>query len=94
MIGDSLFWRVPVNSLQEAADDSYHYYMIGFYLDNKTQAGWHPISVRMQGPRTELTYVVTTVNTKSRSRRMGRPVRGFNPLPLATPPVLARRELD
>jgi len=44
------------NCLQEAADDSHHYYMLGFYLDNKTKLGWHPINVRLNGPRTELTY--------------------------------------
>jgi VWFA-related protein len=42
--------------LQEAADDSHHYYLLGFYLDDKTKPGWHPISVRLDGPRTELTY--------------------------------------
>lgn len=44
------------NCLQEAADDSHQYYMLGFYLDNKTKPGWHPINVRLDGPRTELTY--------------------------------------
>lgn len=44
------------NCLQEAADDSHHYYMLGFYLDHKTKPGWHPINVRLDGPRTELTY--------------------------------------
>ncbi len=44
------------NCLQEAADDSRNYYMLGFYLDKKTKPGWHPISVKLNGPRTELTY--------------------------------------
>jgi VWFA-related protein len=44
------------NCLQEAAEDSHDYYMIGFYLDKDAKAGWHPISIKLNGPRTELTY--------------------------------------
>jgi VWFA-related protein len=44
------------NCLQEAAADSHHYYMLGFYLDGNTKPGWHSINIRLDGPRTELTY--------------------------------------
>ena len=44
------------NCLQEAATDPSHYYMLGFYLDNTTKPGWHSINVKLDGPRTELSY--------------------------------------
>lgn len=44
------------NCLQEAAEDSHSYYMLGFYLDKNTKPGWHSINVKLEGPRTELNY--------------------------------------
>lgn len=44
------------NCRQEAADDSHHYYMICFYLDERTRPGWRQISVKLDGPRTEVNY--------------------------------------
>ncbi len=44
------------NCLQEAAEDSHDYYMLGFYLDKDTRPGWHSINVKINGPRTDLNY--------------------------------------
>lgn len=35
------------NCLQEFSNDSHDYYMLGYYVDKKTKAGWHAISVKL-----------------------------------------------
>jgi VWFA-related protein len=44
------------NCLQQAAEDSHDYYMLGFYLDKDTKPGWHSITVKLDGSKTELNY--------------------------------------
>ncbi len=44
------------NCLKEAATDSRDYYMLGFYLDKDAKPGWHTLSLKLEGPKTELDY--------------------------------------
>lgn len=44
------------NCLQEAAQDSHDYYMLGFYLNKDVKPGWRSINVKLNGLRTDLNY--------------------------------------
>ena len=44
------------NCLKEAAEDSKDYYLLGFYPDKQIKPGWHSISMKLNGPKTELRY--------------------------------------
>lgn len=59
------------NCLQEAADDSQNYYMLGFYLDKGIRPGWYPITVKLNGLKTDLNYrdgVLVNVTSPEKSK--------------------------
>jgi hypothetical protein len=40
------------NCFKEALDDSRDYYMLGFYVDKGTKAGWHKLQIKVDGANT------------------------------------------
>ena len=40
------------NCFKEALDDSRDYYMLGFYVDKNTKAGWHKLQIKVDGANT------------------------------------------